>query len=1052
MKLRLAACLVLLLRSASTYGQERSIDLSEIYEVVDTWAEAHNEKNMSAFDTLYGAEVTFYAKQIPKANCLRIKSEQLTPAKPFHLNIIRKPVVVVYDSEIIRASFVIQVTSGKTVRDYESYLLLKRIDGNLRIIGESDFATDNKAGFVLDIGEVLKTSLLSERTAEIDENALDKVSVIKWTLIGVVIFVGIIIVVWSQRKTYVRNRAQTLTRLQEFYQSRRERIEKAVIEFETLLDANSGYFASSQWKSWESKNQSLFRDLKGRSFAKLRLPNDEVRLMTAFETYSMKGEKFRSEFNRKFLGEELARYRTFFDNIEGRKLDSQQRQAIVTDEDNNLVIAGAGSGKTSTIVGKVRYIIDRYKVAPHEILLISFTNKSAASLASRTGIGRFEAKTFHKFGKDIIAQCEQKEPSLFDENQFKPLLKRFFNELIKDKDYLAKVTEYFVDFLKPDKPQSEFATQGDYIQYIKDQNFRTYKLVETPTRSRKTFKMEVVKSIEECRIANFLLFNGVEYEYELPYEFDTSSESFRQYRPDFTITQNGKKIYLEHFGIDRDGAVPPFFARDGETREQAKAKYHEGIRWKRDLHKTKFTTLIESYSYEWWEGTLFDNLRTKLSGVGITLSPKSPEEIWRILLQAASDEVDSLITLFGTFITLMKSNNYSIQELRQKNQRPQEEFFRKRNNLFIDLVSPLYERYALHLSQRREIDFSDMINQAISYVRDGKYQRTYRYIIIDEFQDISVGRYELVKATKNRSPGCKLFCVGDDWQSIYRFSGSDITLFKDFDRYFGYSERSKIETTYRFNDPLLKISSEFIQRNPNQTRKDLKGAVAVKKTTYKIHYSDPETQDDTQTVRSVLHQLLATDPNIETKEIYLLGRYSFDIDRLSNDGNGFMVDKSTESISYSARGRSGLVKVLKAQFMTVHRSKGLEADVVIVLNCNSGKLGFPSEMSDDPVLNLLLSEGDQYPHGEERRLFYVAMSRARESVHFVADHLFKSTFISELEMRTNQSPHPKCPDCKRGDVIIKKAGVAKNGKRYNFYGCTNYEYGCEYSRMEWLDR
>jgi DNA helicase-4 len=145
----------------------------------------------------------------------------------------------------------------------------------------------------------------------------------------------------------------------------------------------------------------------------------------------------------------------------------------------------------------------------------------------------------------------------------------------------------------------------------------------------------------------------------------------------------------------------------------------------------------------------------------------------------------------------------------------------------------------------------------------------------------------------------------------------------------------------------------------------------------------------------------------------------------------------------------GRYKLLKARFMTVHKSKGLEADIVIILNCNSGKMGFPSEMSDDRVLDLLLSEADQFENGEERRLFYVAMTRAKEKIYFVADALYKSKFIMELENSTLEHSSTKCPKCKRAEIILMKTGVAKNGSIYKFYGCTNYLYGCDYSKTVW---
>jgi DNA helicase-4 len=846
-----------------------------------------------------------------------------------------------------------------------------------------------------------------------------------------------------------RQREQERQKLYNFFKSKLDRIRTANNKFAKYLDLKTGYFTNYQLTTWKTEQTNLFNEIKGKPFDFISLSNEEVNSIKAFNEYFDTATALRNDFNKQFIKEELKTYSKFFDNIEGRKLDIQQRTAVVTDEDNNIVIAGAGSGKTTTIVGKVNYVVERYKVRPEEILLISFTNKSATTLAERIDIEGVEAKTFHKFGKDIIVEVEGRQPSIFEEAQFKPLLTRCFSELIKNASYLQLVTEYFTNFLKPAKSQFEFENQGDYIQYIKDQNFKSYKLKEVPVNGKKTYKMEVVKSIEECKIANFLLFNGVNYEYEFPYEHDTATEAFRQYKPDFTVFQSGQKIYVEHFGISKNGNVPTWFTGDG-TRSPSE-KYRADMEWKRETHRRNGTILIESYSYEMSEGILFENLTKNLVSAGVILKPKSPEEIWKIISEAAKDEINSFITLFGTFITLMKSNNYSINDVINRNKQTHDKFYRDRNSLFIEIIKPIFERYENHLKERNEIDFSDMINKASKHIASGKHKRKFSYVIIDEFQDISIGRYQLVKAIKTSNPSCKLFCVGDDWQSIYRFSGSDIALFKEFENYFGFTVKSKIETTYRFHNPLISLSSEFIQKNPNQAKKELKGISSRKNTDYKIHYSITDNQDDTLAVQKIFNELLEFDDQIEDKEIIILGRYGFDIDRIKNERTVFNIDKTNEIISYNIKTEEGEIKRLKAQFMTVHKAKGLEGDIIIVLNCNSGKFGFPSEMSDDQVLNLLLSEADQFENGEERRLFYVAMTRAKEKVYFVTDSSYKSKFIAELEVESGQSPNKKCPTCKTADVVLRKSGKSKNGNTYKFYGCTNYLYGCDYTTTEWIN-
>lgn len=833
-----------------------------------------------------------------------------------------------------------------------------------------------------------------------------------------------------------------------FYNSKVKFLEEAIDKYKNLTNEEKGYLSNYEMNNWKSAYSQLYEETKNTTHRNCLVDLHIINLLEIFFDKYENFTKLRTAYNRLFVENELIRFQEFFNNIGGKSLDLQQRESIIQEDDNNLIIAGAGSGKTTTIVGKVNYILTKHNVNPKDILLISYTNKSAEDLYKRLNIKDVEIKTFHKLGKDILTQHTNKKPNIFDENQFKQIILRSFINNLKNDFYISLVTEYFTKFLKPPKSQFEFDNQGEYIQYLKDYDFKTYKTI--PTDDRRTFKREIVKSIEECKIANFLLFNGVHYEYEYPYEFDTATETYRQYKPDFTIIQNGKKVYIEHFGINQYGNVPSFFINEGESQEIADKKYNDKIKWARELHRFNKTHLIETYSYEMKDETLFVNLKNNLESIGIILVPKSANEIWKIISNTAEEEVKVFISLFGTFINLMKSNNFTLDDIKKINMKTKDSFHKKRNEIFIDIINPIISDYNKHLRERGEIDFSDMINEAKEIIDSGKHLVKYKYIIIDEFQDISIGRYQIIKSLKLQNPSCKLFCVGDDWQSIYRFSGSDISLFKDFDKYFGYTIKSKIETTYRFNEPLIRLSSDFILKNPNQSIKKLKGIENRGNTNYKFIYSNKTSQDDTQALYDILDSLANSIVNISKKEVYVLGRYKHDLKRIKNENNIFEIDFEEETIKCSCTNFIEEKNInFDIKYMTVHKSKGLEADIVIILNCNSGKYGFPSEMSDDQILNLLLSESDQYENGEERRLFYVAMTRAKEEVYFISDSYNKSKFIAELEIENlTKSDNKKCPICKSTDIVIKKKGIAKNGNNYTFWGCSNYNYGCKYTKTE----
>jgi DNA helicase-4 len=299
--------------------------------------------------------------------------------------------------------------------------------------------------------------------------------------------------------------------------------------------------------------------------------------------------------------------------------------------------------------------------------------------------------------------------------------------------------------------------------------------------------------------------------------------------------------------------------------------------------------------------------------------------------------------------------------------------------LFIipNIFQPIYEQYTQLLKERGEIDFTDAILEATRICRSSR-PVTYDYIIVDEFQDISVDRYEFLKELRRGDPPAKLYCVGDDWQSIYRFSGSDMALFNQFPEYFGPTDICKIETTYRFGEPLVSQSSTFVQRNEAQIKKSIHSFNPHLRT--ELQFCSYNRPSYSKTIEDIVRSIPSD------KSIFLLGRYSFDDYYLSyayqsvKDGNRFYY----------------IIGDRKIEFLTVHKSKGLEADYVILLQCNDDTYGFPSLVSDDPVLKYVLTESDQFPYGEERRLFYVAITRAKLKTYVLYDYRFPSVFVNEF--------------------------------------------------------
>ena len=667
----------------------------------------------------------------------------------------------------------------------------------------------------------------------------------------------------------------------------------------------------------------------------------------------------------------LDTHKEFFDHCLKYPLDKQQRRSIVSEEENCLVVSSAGSGKTSSIVGKVKYLTEIKKINPQNILLISYTNKAAAELTERMGIAGLRGYTFHKLALDIIGQTTGQKPSIYENTD--ALFVKIYHELLNDKKFKKSVIEYFIDYQTPEK------------EWEKRKNERRQQLSEQKeVRLKATFpdmdgKTVYVRSEQEQKICFALSSLSVKFRYEEPYEHPLVDEMHSQYKPDFSIyfEQGGetKRIYLEHFGVDEHGLVPIWFAKDrGITYEEANQKYNDGITWKKAAHEKFSTKLLTTSSADFHYSDIREKLKTLLEKADVSIQEKTDAELYDMVLPPNSKHEKAFIRLVVTFVTLIKSSCKSVDEVLRQTKNAGDE----RSTFIIkNIFQPVYKRYIEELANINQIDFTDAILQATDICRSS-HPVKYDYIIVDEFQDISVDRYNFLKVLREGNPPPKLYCVGDDWQSIYRFSGSDMALFNQFSDYFGQTEINKIETTYRFGEPLVSLSSQFIQRNEAQIKKNIHPFNPQVKT--ELQFCDYERRD----YCNVIGQLVASIPL--DKSVFLLGRYSFDDYYLS-----FMYKSVKEGNRFFY-----IIGDRKIEFLTVHKSTGLEADYVIILQCNKDTYGFPSLVSDDPVLNYVLTKSDQYPYGEERRLFYVAITRAKVKTYILYDRRFPSVFVDEF--------------------------------------------------------
>ena len=739
-------------------------------------------------------------------------------------------------------------------------------------------------------------------------------------------------------------------------------------------------------------------------------------------------DRIRSTHNQEFICNELAQNKLYFDNVLGKyPLDPQQRDSIVKLEDNCLVIASAGSGKTSTIVGKAKYLVEKRGIDPSKILLITYTRKAANELHERMKIEGITCSTFHALAYQIIAQITGQAPSICDADL--PL--NVFRKLIlNNKEFLHAVNNYIINQQSMMKLEHDY---NDAFSYFEDRKKYGIQALFPDADGKLVF----TRSEEEKRLVSILTKWGVTFRYENPYEIKTSTPEKRQYKPDFTIYFQNEKgewkwIYLEHFGIDSSGKVPMWFGEG--TRggwNAANEKYNEGINWKRQTHQRYHTTLIETTSADFRNGSVEAKLLMQLRHCGVPVKERTDQELYELLVKRNRKLEKSVYTLLLSFITLMKANEKTIEMLLgdlliNKNDRSE--------NILTNIIKPFYEEYQSELNKSYEIDFTDAIIQATELCRDGLW-KDYDYILVDEFQDISIDRYKFLQALRSDEPKTKLYCVGDDWQSIFRFAGSDMSLFYEFENYFGYTELCKIETTYRFHQPLIDISSEFIMKNKEQKAKTIK---TPNDDHYKTYLSFEKCDGDDDGVLKKVEEIVGKIP--ASQSVIIIGRYNYDATSVGFSGK---IDMKENKIRVSIAGR-------EIPFLSVHSAKGLEADNIILINCNQGAYGFPSLIEDDPILDFVLSKRETYPFAEERRLFYVAMTRARMHMFVLFDKDKPSPFVGEFLLKVEKGSY-LCPRCLEGKVITVKEGTTTNGVKYRCFSCSNKESGCDFFETKYGD-
>lgn len=780
------------------------------------------------------------------------------------------------------------------------------------------------------------------------------------------------------------------------------------------------------------------------------------------------------EFNTKILDNILKDKQDYFDNMfkdinPNIKLDKNQLLAVTLDE-NLLVIAGAGSGKTTTMAAKVKYLVDN-NYPESKILVISFTKKACEEISTLINkdlkCPNVKVTTFHALGYAILKKSGRDiEKIIEDTNKYKILSKFIKDIAFKDKKYLLDLYNNFKSYINMTEDALNYETFEEYHQnaYLEKYNNSGFNLsiyintlINTRRTRLKTIKGEFLRSKEEVDIANFLYLNNIDYSYELSY---TEIVNNTKTHPDFYIKQLELRNYIEHFGIDQnlDNKMYNKTELNNYLKQlEIKQKYINNY----DLHKL----FIITYSKYNDNTTYLDNLEKQLINNGYTLTRRSDEEIFKMLMDTDTESYFSkfIYKILIPFISIFKAYNYHDYDF-NKLYNYASPILKKQ----LIVLKPIVIYYKQELERNHYIDFDDMINLAYEIVPTLKEKDLgvdYDYLIIDEYQDISNQRYNLTKVLADLFHA-KIMAVGDDWQTIYSFAGSDINLFKDFKKYIEDAKQIPIVNTYRNSQELIDIAGEFIQKNKQQIRKQLKSTKHLANPIEIFYYLDTDKNNkylnkyiiNNNHAKAITKIILSITNNNPNHKILLLGRYEKDKENLLS---------SNYFTEYRGKIKSTVDAYANLEFLTIHKSKGLSADAVILINAIDDTFGFPSKIEDIPIIKLLKDFHYEYDNDklvipeykedilypEERRLFYVAMTRTKNKFYIAVPNSKRSSFVKEItkynqviehnDIIKSNSPikiNKNCPKC---NYSLNMINYKETG--FFIYKCSNKK--CDFKTM-----
>jgi len=660
-------------------------------------------------------------------------------------------------------------------------------------------------------------------------------------------------------------------------------------------------------------------------------------------------------------------------------LNGRQREAVISDDKRLLVLAGAGSGKTKTLLQKLIYLIEKKGVSPSNILAVTFTKNATNEMIDRLIIsadtsGEYEKQLFDKslskVEKDRKRNAQQKNYKWIDgltiktfhsfcysilrnygvnefDNKFKiigdekrdeddelskhaapenvfDVIHKLLIEQCEDTEYLLQLKRYILDYI----------VEKIHIEKDKSSFLPKHEKCFTTLDGTK------VRSKSEQFIADWFYRHGIKCEYEPALCVDFP------FRPDFYISD--ANLYIEHVS---DKSFP--------------------MKDKEEQFKKSKLLYVKTFDGMTKDSALFNLTLDKI--VKNRLSPnyhKTATLNFKEEFNGYHEDVKNFVQQIMRVTDMIKVENIDIEKVLENAKLDQHE--RVRN--FYELAIPIVKKYIHYCINKSYLDFNDLISRSASLFQNhadiaNKYRGKYKYILVDEFQDVNNLQVELIKLLLTENT--QLFCVGDDWQSIYGFRGSNLNYIVEFEKHFDNANVIKLNLNYRSTQNIVGASNEVIKNNKIKVEKDI---WATKKSEHKIVvYSGNNEEENIQFCLDKVKELLD--------------------DGVSNDEILFLYRRSKMFAPYSYKFKKEKMYV---QSKTIHASKGLEAKVVFIIGLTEGNGGFPDIWLEDRIFQVIKKANHDLLMEEERRLFYVAITRAKDKLFLVTEKGNESSFLKEI--------------------------------------------------------